>query len=65
LLLPLLLCGAVALPQLVRGATPARYWMAGITLANLLMPFAAVTYNKVVLVWALPIELLRFYRIRL
>jgi hypothetical protein len=29
------------------------------------MPFATVTYNKVVLVWGLPLELLRFYRIRL
>lgn len=62
LILPVLLCGIVALKRHCREAQTVRYWMAGIAIANVILPFATVTFNKVVPVWGLPIELVRLAR---
>ena len=62
LLLPLLLCGAVALHRMTASPLIRYYWLGGCGLANLLMPFVWVTYNKTALYWGLPLELLRLYK---
>lgn len=59
LLLPLLFCGGVALKQFAPAPESLRRILAGIAVANLLMPFATVIYNDVYLSWSLPVELLR------
>jgi hypothetical protein len=62
LLLPLLFCGARALQR--RTAAPERtyIWLGATTAANLLIPYVAVTYTKMALVWGFPLELIRLYK---
>ncbi len=62
LLLPLLLCGAVALRRMAENPLTRYYWLGGCAVANLLMPYTNVTYNKVTMFWGLPLELLRLYK---
>lgn len=62
LLLPLLLCGAVALREIVSAVVPLRRWLLGIALLNLLLPYLSVSYTKLIMVWPLPLELFRFWK---
>jgi hypothetical protein len=62
LLLPLLLCGAVALRRMTKEPLTRYYWLGGCGVANLLMPCMNVTYNKVTMFWGLPLELLRLFK---
>ena len=62
LVLPLLLCGTVALHRLTCGSAHRYLWSGGLAIANLLIPYEAVIYNKLAPVWGLPLELLRLYK---
>ena len=62
LLLPLLLCGACALRDHVPLAAMRYRWLAAMVVANLLMPYLTVTYTKPVMIWSLPLELLRWWK---
>ncbi len=61
LLLPLMLCGAVALRDL-SGPERSRNWLAGLAAANLVLPYQTVTYTHIAQIWALPLELLRLFK---
>src|SRR5690606_36932110 len=62
LLLPLLLCGACALRDFVPVAVTRYRWLTAMVVANLLMPYLTVTYTKPVMIWSLPLELLRWWK---
>lgn len=62
LLLPILLCGAVTLHRLTVSSAARYYWLAGLVVANLVIPYETVIYNKTSLFWSLPVELLRLFK---
>ncbi|QYM80492.1 hypothetical protein K0B96_07760 [Horticoccus luteus] len=62
LLLPILLCGAVTLHRLNVSSVARYYWLAGLVVANLVIPYETVIYNKTSLFWSLPVELLRLFK---
>lgn len=62
ILLPMLFCGGIALCRILPATQPRRLWLAAIASANLLLPYLMVTYTKSVMVWSLPLELLRLWK---